>query len=43
LSLAIYRLADRLHKSVEEIEALSMDELRGWFAYLRLEHKAQKR
>lgn len=41
--MALYRLADRLHKTVEEIEALGMDELKGWFAYLRILDKAEKR
>lgn len=41
--MALYRLADRLHKTVEEIEALSIDELRGWFVYLRILAKAEKR
>jgi len=34
--LALYRLADRLHKTVAEIEQMSIEELRGWFAYLRI-------
>ena len=34
--MAIYGLADRLHKTVAEIEALEPDELRGWFAYLKI-------
>jgi hypothetical protein len=34
--MALYGLADRLHKTVAEIEELSIEELRGWFAYLRL-------
>lgn len=34
--MAIYSLADRLHKTVAEIEELSIEELRGWFAYLRI-------
>jgi hypothetical protein len=34
--MALYKLADRLHKTVAEIEELSIDELRGWFAYLRI-------
>lgn len=34
--MSLYVLADRLHKTVEEIEALTIPELRGWFAYLRI-------
>lgn len=34
--MALYGLADRLHKSVAEIEELSIGEIRGWFAYLRI-------
>ena len=34
--MALYRLADRLHKSIAEIEEMSIEELRGWFAYLRM-------
>jgi hypothetical protein len=34
--MALYTLADRLHKTVAEIEELSIEELRGWFAYLRI-------
>jgi len=34
--MAFYMLADRLHKSVAEIEEMSIAEIRGWFAYLRL-------
>lgn len=34
--MALYSLADRLHKTVAEIEELSIGELRGWFAYLRI-------
>ncbi len=34
--MPLFMLADRLHKSVEEIESLSVNELRGWFAYLRI-------
>jgi len=35
-------LADRLHKTVEEIESLSIDEIRGWFAYLRILKRQEK-
>ena len=40
--MSLYRLADRLHKTVEEIESLSIDEIRGWFAYLRIEQKEHR-
>lgn len=40
--MPVYMLADRLHKSVEEIESLSIDELRGWMAYLRILAKRDK-
>lgn len=41
--MQIYALADRLHKSAEEIESLSVYELRNWFAYLRILAKRDKK
>lgn len=32
----MFRLAEHLHKSVAEIEAMSHDEFRDWFAYLKI-------
>lgn len=32
----MYRLADRLHKTVAEIEAMTLDEFNGWIAYARI-------
>ena len=31
-----FALADRLHKTLDEIDAMSDDELVGWAAYLKL-------
>lgn len=32
----MFRLAEHLHKSVEEIEAMPFDEFGQWFAYFRI-------
>lgn len=32
----LYRLADRLHKTVTELEAVPIDELVGWVAYFKI-------
>lgn len=32
----LYRLADRLHKTVSELEQIPIEELIGWLAYLRI-------
>lgn len=36
-----YRLADRLHKTLGEIEALSFEELSGWIAYINIEKREE--
>ncbi len=33
LAFAVFALADRLHKTVAEIEGMSVDEFNGWQAY----------
>jgi hypothetical protein len=38
----MFGLADRLHKTVEEIEALSDDELVSWAAYFKIIHEKAK-
>lgn len=35
----MYQLADRLHKTVAEIEAMTVDEWSGWLAYFKLKEK----
>lgn len=37
--MSVYRLADRLHKTVAEILAMPSDEYVGWIAYSRLESR----
>lgn len=32
----LFALADRLHKTVEEIEQISLNELHEWFAYFKI-------
>lgn len=34
--MLLYSLADRLHKTVEEIRALPIDEVVGWIAYFQI-------
>lgn len=34
--MILYRLADRLHKTVEEIGNLSVTEVKGWLAYFSI-------
>lgn len=34
--MMLFRLADRLHKTVSEIEALSFTELSEWIAYFNI-------
>ena len=42
LALFLYGLADRLHKSLEEIHALPLDELAGWAAYFKIRNQDDK-
>jgi hypothetical protein len=35
----IYALADRLHKTIDEIMAMNVDEFHGWLAYAKLERE----
>ncbi len=38
----MYRLADRLHKTLAEIEAISVEEFIGWCAYARIAARERK-
>lgn len=40
--LLAFRLADRLHKTVDEINQLSVDEIAGWLAYFKIDKKRTK-
>lgn len=33
----VIALADRLHKTIEEIEEISVSELNEWFAYFKIQ------
>jgi len=35
----MYRLADRLHKTVSEVENLSIEEWNGWLAYFTIKEE----
>lgn len=35
-------LADRLHKSVAEIQCLSFEELQGWLGYLKIQSDKER-
>jgi len=35
----MYRLADRLHKTLAEIEEMTVNEYNGWLAYFQIEQK----
>ena len=35
----MYRLADRLHKTRAEIEALTLEEWNGWLAYFKIKEE----
>ena len=37
--MLIYSLADRLHKTVAEIEQMPVSEFNGWIAYERITRK----
>jgi hypothetical protein len=37
----MYRLADRLHKTVAEIEQMTLSEFNGWLAYARILQERQ--
>lgn len=40
--MAIYALADRLHKTVAEIEQMTVDEFSGWVAYCKIRAEREK-
>jgi len=35
----MYELANRLHKTVAEIDAITVEEFNGWIAYFKLKEK----
>lgn len=35
----MYALAERLHKTVAEIEEMSLEEFNGWIAYLNIQQE----
>jgi hypothetical protein len=37
--MSVYSLADRLHKTLTEIEAMTFEEYLGWVAYFRITEK----
>ena len=37
-----YTLAELLHRTVGEVRGMSVDEFRGWVAYLNLKHEELK-
>ncbi len=40
----MYQLADRLHKTLAEIEAMPVDEFAGWVAYVvKLDNMAKEK
>lgn len=40
--MSIYALADRLSKTVAEIEQMTVDEFVGWIAYCKIQAERQK-
>lgn len=40
--MSIYALADRLHKTVAEIEQMTIDEFSGWVAYCKIRAEREK-
>jgi uncharacterized small protein (DUF1192 family) len=38
----VFQLAEHLHKTVAEIEALTVAEFNGWVAYLQLKHEREQ-
>jgi len=35
----MYALAERLHKTVAEIEQMTLEEFNGWIAYLNIQQR----
>ena len=40
---AVYQLAEALHKSVDEVQAMSEEQFMGWVAYFRIKQERSKR
>ncbi len=38
----MFQLAEHLHKTVAEIEGLTVAEFNGWVAYLQLKHEREQ-
>jgi len=39
----MYALAERLHKTVAEIEQMTLEEFNGWIAYLNIQQEELKK
>ena len=39
----MYALAERLHKTVAEIEDMTLEEFNGWIAYLNIQAEEMKK
>ena len=39
----MYALAERLHKTVAEIEQMTVEEFNGWIAYLNIQQKEMQK
>jgi hypothetical protein len=39
----MYALAERLHKTVAEIEQMTLEEFNGWIAYLNIQQKEMQK
>lgn len=39
----MYALAEKLHKTVAEIEQMTMEEFNGWIAYLNLQQEEMQK
>lgn len=42
LEFAVYALADRLHKTLSEIRAMTVEEFNGWQAYALVSEEKRK-
>ena len=39
----MYALAERLHKTVAEIEEMTLEEFNGWIAYLNIQQREMQK
>jgi hypothetical protein len=39
----MYALAERLHKTVAEIEQMTLEEFNGWIAYLNIQQREMQK